>query len=84
MPKCPAPGCPATNFQITPVAGVNLLVCGEGHVISRDYSSELQAMARTLSAAIDGVNTTVVAHLEPVKKGIKEIKEAITALSLKD
>ena len=59
----------------------NLLVCDSGHVISRDYSSELTNIAYEISSAISGVTSTVSGHAQAIRK---EMKEAISTLSKKD
>jgi hypothetical protein len=79
-PKCPVAGCQSTGFQIVPSKdkAINLLVCDSGHVISRDYGSELVKMIDEISS---GLFKSVTSHAEAFKK---EIKEAVCAKSKKD
>lgn len=79
--RCPSPGCNATQFRIEQSNGANFLVCAEGHLISRDYSVELENMCQDIARSVKGVSTDVVAHAQVIIKELKDIKKVLNELS---
>jgi hypothetical protein len=83
--KCPVNGCEAAAFQLASIENqFTVLICSSGHVIGRDYSSELhkltselRSMNESLSMALSGVSQTVAAHAGPLRKQLNEIQELL-------